>query len=108
MAMLARVAQMSEQFDLPCQVLLESRMACGLGACLGCTVKVREEESRKLDRDDKLSPAEEGPALTMEGECGMEARKEAPIPVISEASPFRYARACKEGPVFDTRTIFLE
>ena len=28
----AKAAQMAEQFDLPCQVLVESRMACGVGA----------------------------------------------------------------------------
>ena len=46
MAMLARVAQIAEQFDVPCQVLLESRMACGVGACLGCAVKIRDGGKR--------------------------------------------------------------
>jgi dihydroorotate dehydrogenase electron transfer subunit len=108
MRMLARVAQMAYQFTVPCQVLLESRMACGVGACLGCTVKVREEDSRKAERRDGSASTLEEPAPEIEGECGLEAPKEGLMPVISEAPPFRYARACKEGPVFDTRKIFLD
>ncbi len=40
-AMLASVAALCRAYEVPCQVSLESRMACGLGACLGCAVKVR-------------------------------------------------------------------
>ncbi|HSR11012.1 MAG TPA: dihydroorotate dehydrogenase electron transfer subunit, partial [Thermodesulfobacteriota bacterium] len=67
-AMLARVAQMADQFDLPCQVLLESRMACGVGACLGCTVKLREEAGAS-GRGETRNGAEEAPSETA-GECG--------------------------------------
>lgn len=101
-AMLSRVAQMADQFDLPCQVLLESRMACGVGACLGCTVKVREDRPAGSAGGGGVSPADAG------GECGRNGGPEALLPVISEGRPFRYARACKEGPVFDTRTILWE
>ncbi len=107
MRMLARVSQMAYQFTVPCQVLLESRMACGVGACLGCTVKFREEGSREDGRGGPSSAPEES-APEIEGECGLEAKREGLLPVISEAPPFRYARACKEGPVFDTRKIFLD
>jgi dihydroorotate dehydrogenase electron transfer subunit len=108
MSMLSRIAQMADQFDLPCQVLLESRMACGIGACLGCTVKVREGNLLRGDRPDESSLPAGKASPEMEGECGAESRKEALIPVISEGPPFRYARACKEGPVFDTREIVWE
>ncbi len=37
------IAKFSCEHNLPCQVSLESRMACGVGACLGCTVKVKGE-----------------------------------------------------------------
>ena len=102
--MLARVAQVADQFDLPCQVLLESRMACGVGACLGCTVKYREEPSKKEGQDSALPPPESNSAA--EGE--ERANREGGIPVISEAPPFRYARVCKEGPVFNARKIFWD
>lgn len=35
-AMMARVATLCERADVPCQVSLDSRMACGIGACRGC------------------------------------------------------------------------
>jgi dihydroorotate dehydrogenase electron transfer subunit len=90
--MLVQIAQVAEQFDRPCQVLLESRMACGVGACLGCTVKYREERepSQHSDLSNQDSPA---------GEEGEE---------ISETPAFRYARVCKEGPVFNARKIFWD
>lgn len=37
--MLARVVQLAEKFSLPCQLCLEEIMACGVGACLGCSVE---------------------------------------------------------------------
>jgi dihydroorotate dehydrogenase electron transfer subunit len=37
--MLAAVARITSRHQLPCQVSLEARMACGIGACLGCVVK---------------------------------------------------------------------
>ena len=100
--MLARVAQVADQFDLPCQVLLESRMACGVGACLGCTVKYREDLSPP---ESQASPPP--PPAPQETESAAEG-EERTIPVISEAPPFRYARVCKEGPVFNARKIFWD
>jgi len=40
-AMLRIVAAACRAYGVSCQVSLESRMACGVGACLGCAVKVR-------------------------------------------------------------------
>jgi len=39
--MLKRVSEMIADQPVPCQVLMEERMACGMGACLGCTIEVR-------------------------------------------------------------------
>jgi len=39
--MMKRLAELLEKHPLPCQVSVEERMACGLGACLGCAVPVR-------------------------------------------------------------------
>jgi len=38
--MLVAVAQLAADFDLPCQISLEEYMACAVGGCAGCTVKV--------------------------------------------------------------------
>jgi len=39
--MLKRLSDMVADQAIPCQVLMEERMACGMGACLGCTIEVR-------------------------------------------------------------------
>lgn len=38
--MLAAVAKLARDFDLPCQLALEEFMACGIGGCAGCNVLV--------------------------------------------------------------------
>jgi dihydroorotate dehydrogenase electron transfer subunit len=40
-AMLHRVAQIAEQFDVPAQLSLEAPMGCGFGVCVGCAVPVK-------------------------------------------------------------------
>jgi dihydroorotate dehydrogenase electron transfer subunit len=39
--MLKRVSEIIADHPVTCQVLMEERMACGMGACLGCTIEVR-------------------------------------------------------------------
>lgn len=31
--------------NIPCEVSLEARMACGFGACVGCVVKIKDENA---------------------------------------------------------------
>ena len=38
--MLAAVAALACDYDLPCQVSLEEFMACAVGGCAGCTVEI--------------------------------------------------------------------
>lgn len=45
-AMLARVSTISAIYDVACQVCLEERMACGVGACLSCVVKTKQGYQR--------------------------------------------------------------
>lgn len=45
-AMLRAVAEIAKEKGIPCQVSLEERMACGVGACLGCVVKTKEGNKR--------------------------------------------------------------
>ena len=42
-AMQAKVAALAAGARIPCQVLLEERMGCGLGACMACVCKVRQQ-----------------------------------------------------------------
>jgi dihydroorotate dehydrogenase electron transfer subunit len=41
-AMLKETAKIAVQHGLQCQVSLETHMACGIGACLGCVVNTKE------------------------------------------------------------------
>ena len=44
--MLAAVARLAEEFEVPCQVSVEANMACGFGACMGCAIEVTGEAKR--------------------------------------------------------------
>ncbi len=59
-AMLAAVSKLALDHAIPCYVSMEERMACGLGACMGCSIPMKAGG---------------------------------------------YKRACKEGPVFDSRDV---
>lgn len=39
--MLDAVAKIAEMYETPCQISVETLMACGIGACLGCAVEKR-------------------------------------------------------------------
>jgi len=41
-AMLAEAARLAQAYRVPAWVSLEARMACGLGACLGCAVPINK------------------------------------------------------------------
>lgn len=41
-AMLKEVSRLSKKKRIPCQILLEEYMACGVGVCLGCAVMTKE------------------------------------------------------------------
>jgi len=38
------VVNITKKASIPCQVSLEERMGCGIGACIGCVTKVRRED----------------------------------------------------------------
>ena len=60
--MLKAVADVCRQAGKPCQVSLEERMGCGVGACLVCAVKVREngeELMKHVCKDGPVFNAEE-------------------------------------------------
>lgn len=42
LAMLQTVAKLAKEYQIKCQLSLEARMACGVGACYGCTVEGQE------------------------------------------------------------------
>lgn len=64
--MLKAVCASAQLRGVPCQISMEERMACGIGACLGCACKIIRE--------------------------GREV----------------YGHVCKDGPVFDYKTVIWE
>jgi len=60
MAMLACVVGIAEKYRVACQVSIETMMACGMGACLGCAVESR------LDAEHYLHACMDGPVFPAE------------------------------------------
>lgn len=54
--MLRAVAAVCREFGKPCQISLEERMACGIGACLVCAVKVRKNGEEVMQHVCKNGP----------------------------------------------------
>ncbi len=48
--MLKAAANLASRFDLPCQVSLEEFMACAVGGCAGCTVRINTPEGPAMKR----------------------------------------------------------
>ena len=48
--MLRAVADLAAKYDLPCQVSLEEYMACAVGGCAGCAVKIMTPEGEAMKR----------------------------------------------------------
>jgi dihydroorotate dehydrogenase electron transfer subunit len=48
--MLEATARLAREFDLPCQVSLEEFMACAVGGCAGCTVRITTPEGPAMKR----------------------------------------------------------
>ena len=46
--MLSCIIGITEKYDIPCQVSIETMMACGMGACLGCAIEGRGRPDRYL------------------------------------------------------------
>lgn len=63
MPMLKTVAALAKEHDIPCQVSLEERMACGVGVCRGCPVRVRTDlvgtEYRMVCKDGPVFNAQD-------------------------------------------------
>lgn len=48
--MLKAVAKLARELELPCQVALEEFMACGVGGCAGCNVRVQTPDGPAMKR----------------------------------------------------------
>jgi dihydroorotate dehydrogenase electron transfer subunit len=80
-AMLKEVARLAEAHKAECQVSLDERMACGVGVCLGCPVKVRRLASSPVSQ---LKPVNRQ---------------------TGKPANYTYKMVCKDGPVFNAEEI---
>lgn len=62
--MLRGVKRLSEELGIPAFLSLEERMACGVGACLGCVVKTAEVDGHSHVRNARVCT--EGPVFPAE------------------------------------------
>ena len=56
LAMLKIIQELSIAENIPCQISLEERMGCGIGACLGCAVKIIDGHDTKYGHVCKDGP----------------------------------------------------
>ncbi len=57
--MLKAVVRAAEAYGVPVQVSMEERMACGVGACLGCAVQMADGRMKHVCKDGPVFWAEE-------------------------------------------------
>lgn len=57
--MMKGIAKIAQEYNIPCQVSLEKRMGCGLGACLSCSIDTTGGERKKVCKDGPVFWAEE-------------------------------------------------
>lgn len=46
-SMLRKIADITLNYNINCQVSLEERMGCGIGACLGCVCKIKQKRNNE-------------------------------------------------------------
>lgn len=59
--MLKAVIECAKKYNVPCEVSLEQRMACGVGACVGCACNIKRE-----GKDLVLRVCKDGPVFNAE------------------------------------------
>jgi dihydroorotate dehydrogenase electron transfer subunit len=57
--MLRSVAKVAAEFNIPCQVSMEERMGCGVGACLVCACKTADGHYKHACKDGPVFRSEE-------------------------------------------------
>lgn len=46
--MMEKVFEICEELNIPCQVSMEEKMGCGIGACLVCSCKTKKKEQKNI------------------------------------------------------------
>lgn len=59
--MLRAIKQYAEEQDIECYISLEERMACGIGACLGCVCQSKEKDAHSNVKNKRI--CKDGPVF---------------------------------------------
>lgn len=62
--MLAAVKRYAMEHEIKCYVSMEERMACGIGACLGCVCQIKEEDAHSHVHNTRV--CKDGPVFLAE------------------------------------------
>ena len=62
--MLAAVKRYAMEHEIKCYVSMEERMACGIGACLGCVCQTKEEDAHSHVHNTRV--CKDGPVFLAE------------------------------------------
>lgn len=65
--MIKHLANLAEKVSTPCYVSLEERMACCIGACLGCVTKIKKEGSAYYEKVCAAGPVFDAKELIWSG-----------------------------------------
>ena len=57
--MLRNVAKVAQEFGVPCQVSMEERMGCGVGACLVCACDMKDGSRKHVCKDGPVFDSKE-------------------------------------------------
>ncbi len=99
-----RVAGIAKKYNTPCQVSLEAHMACGVGACLGCVIKVRSSEFGVRNKTDlELNSRLLTPNSQLSCGCDSES-----VPCDTQLPESSFKRVCMEGPVFNAEDVLWD
>lgn len=63
MPMLQSIAALTKEYGLTCQVSTEAKMACGVGACMSCVIKVRTQPGASDGAFKYVRSCKEGPVF---------------------------------------------
>ena len=64
MPMLRAIKAYAEENDILCYISLEERMACGIGACLGCVCKTKDVDAHSNVHNKRV--CKDGPVFRMD------------------------------------------
>jgi dihydroorotate dehydrogenase electron transfer subunit len=64
--MMKTVAALAKRYQIPCQVSLEERMACGIGVCLVCACAIKEGQGGSADEFTYKRCCADGPVFPAE------------------------------------------